>query len=446
MEGMETEKENTAATTSAVSISAETDKASPMPDATQKKKLLIYAHYYAPDVASTGQILQELAEGIKDTFDVTVICAVPSYTGTVDPAYRKKPFYFEELNGVKIIRVRVPAFTKRDKLSRVKNILSYYRGARKATALAGAQDYVYAVSQPPVLGGMLGVYGKKKLKAKLLYNIQDFNPEQIMAVGYSGAKPLLSLLLQIDKNSCRKADKVVLVGRDMAQTLENRFRGEAVPAYCVINNWMDEKKVHPLPISDARVAAFRKRYGLEDKFVVMYSGNLGLYYDLPGLIRLLKPYRDREDLAFAFVGEGAVEKELKEYAQAEGLGNVVFIPYQAKEDLVYSLNAADVHWVVNAKGIKGVSVPSKLYGVMAAGKPVLGVLEEGSEARLIIEETGCGLVAAPGDYAAVAEILEKFIKKEVDLAGMGAAGRAYLEKNLTKDVSMGKYVREIEEC
>lgn len=446
MEGMETEKENTAATMSAVSISAETDKASPMPDAAQKKKLLIYAHYYAPDVASTGQILQELAEGIKDTFDVTVICAVPSYTGTVDPAYRKKPFYFEELNGVKIIRVRVPAFTKRDKLSRVKNILSYYRGARKATALAGAQDYVYAVSQPPVLGGMLGVYGKKKLKAKLLYNIQDFNPEQIMAVGYSGAKPLLSLLLQIDKNSCRKADKVVLVGRDMAQTLENRFRGEAVPAYCVINNWMDEKKVYPLPISDARVAAFRKRYGLEDKFVVMYSGNLGLYYDLPGLIKLLKPYRDRENLAFAFVGEGAVEKELKEYAQAEGLGNVVFIPYQAKEDLVYSLNAADVHWVVNAKGIKGVSVPSKLYGVMAAGKPVLGVLEEGSEARLIIEETGCGLVAAPGDYAAVAEILEKFITKEVDLAGMGAAGRAYLEKNLTKDVSMEKYVREIEEC
>ncbi len=411
-----------------------------------KKKLLIYAHYYAPDVASTGQILQELAEGIADRFAVTVICAVPSYTGSVDPAYTEKPFYFETLNGVKIIRVRVPAFTKQNKLSRVKNILAYYRGARKATLLAGKQDYVYAVSQPPVLGGMLGVYGKKKCKAKLLYNIQDFNPEQIMAVGYSGMKPLLSLLMQIDKNSCRKADKVIIVGRDMAKTLENRFGGKDVPSYCVINNWMDEKKVRPLPSSDERVAAFRAKYGLDGKFVVMYSGNLGLYYDLPGLIRLLKPYRGRRDVAFAFVGEGAVEKELKEYARAEDLDNVVFIPYQAKEDLVYSLNAADVHWVVNAKGIKGVSVPSKLYGVMAAGKPVLGVLEEGSEARLIIEETGCGLVAAPGNYAAVAEILEKFISKQVDCAGMGAAGRAYLEKNLTKDVSMEKYVRTIEEC
>ena len=411
-----------------------------------KKKLLIYAHYYAPDVASTGQILQELAEGISDRFAVTVICAVPSYTGKVTPAYAEKPFYFEELNGVKLIRVRVPAFSKGNKLSRVKNILAYYRGARKATRLAGEQDYVYAVSQPPVLGGMLGVYGKKKLHAKLIYNIQDFNPEQIMAVGYSGAKPLLSLLMRLDKNTCRKADKVVVVGRDMAKTLEGRFAGEAVPPYCVINNWMDEKKVYPLPPDDPGVVAFRARYGLTGKFVVMYSGNLGLYYDLPGLMRLIVPYRDRTDVAFAFVGEGAVEKQLKEYAAKESLSNVVFIPYQAKEDLVYSLNAGDVHWVVNAKGIKGISVPSKLYGVMAAGKPVLGVLEEGSEARLIIEETGCGLVAAPGEYGEIASVLEKFLSKGLDLAGMGAAGRAYLEKNLTKDVSMQKYICAIEEC
>ncbi len=411
-----------------------------------RKKILIYAHYYAPDVASTGQILQDLAEGIRDRFEVTVICAVPSYTGKIDAAYTDRPFYFEELNGVKLIRVRVPPFSKESKLSRVKNIFAYWRGARKATLLAGEQDYVYAVSQPPVLGGMLGVYAKKKLKAKLIYNIQDFNPEQIMAVGYAGTAPLLALFMRIDKDSCRKADKVVVVGRDMAETLEGRFRGEEVPRYCVINNWIDEKKVYPLPLDNEVVAAFRVRYGLEGKFVVMYSGNLGLYYDLPGLMKLLKPYKDRTDLAFAFVGEGAVERELKAYAQKEGLSNVVFIPYQPKEALLYSLNAADVHWVVNAKGIKGVSVPSKLYGVMAAGKPVLGVLEEESEARLIIEETGCGLVAAPGNYEEIAAVLEKLIAKEPDLAGMGAAGRAYLEKNLTKDVSMEKYIREIEEC
>ncbi len=411
-----------------------------------KKKILIYAHYYAPDVASTGQILQELAEGMRDAFEVTVICTVPSYTGEIAPEYREKKFYIEYLNGVKLIRVPVPAFTKSNKFSRVKNILAYYNGAKKASKLVGKQDYVFTISQPPVLGGMLGVYGKKKCKAKLIYNIQDFNPEQIAAVGYSKMKPLLALLMAMDKRTCKKADKVVVVGRDMVNTLENRFKGQTMPAFCMINNWINEKEIYPLPPEDEKVLSFKKQYGLENKFVIMYSGNLGLYYDLPNLLKLAEPYKENENIVFAFIGQGAIEKDLKAYANDKDLKNVVFIPYQKKEDLIYSLNAADVHWVVNAKGIKGVSVPSKLYGVMAAGKPVLGVLEEGSEARLIIEETGCGLVTAPEDYEGIAALLNQFIQKQVDGQKMGELGRVYLEKNLTKDVSIQKYIREIEEC
>ena len=412
----------------------------------EKKKLLIYAHYYYPDVASTGQILQELAEGLTDSFEITVICTVPSYTGKIPPEYREKKFYFEQINGVNVVRVPVPEFSKENKLSRIKNILAYYGGAKKATRALGKQDYVFTISQPPVLGGLLGVYGKKKCKAKLIYNVQDFNPEQIMAVKYAGNKLLLSLLMSLDKRTCRKADKIVVVGRDMAETLQKRFEGKPVPEFCVINNWMDEKAVYPLPPTDGRVAAFREKYGLSDKYVVMYSGNLGLYYDLPNLLKLAEKYRDRRDVAFVFVGQGSVERELKEYVVKNNMENVVFAPYQKKEDLLYSLNAADVHWVVNAKGIKGVSVPSKLYGVMAAGKPVLGVLEEGSEARLIIEESGCGLVAAPADYQAIGEILDSFVSGKADGKTMGEKGRAYLEENLTKDVSVRKYAKEIGEC
>jgi glycosyltransferase involved in cell wall biosynthesis len=409
-----------------------------------KKKLLIYAHYYYPDVASTGQILQELAEGLKERFEITVICTVPSYTGTIEEKYKSKKFYFEEIGGVKVIRIRVPEFSKSDKLSRIKNILAYYTGAKKATKMAGKQDYVFTISQPPVLGGMLGVYGKKKCKAKFVYNIQDFNPEQIEAVGYSKLKPVLSVMKSVDKRSCRAADKVIVVGRDMAETLKKRFEGTPMPEFCVINNWIDEEKIYPLPQNDEKVNAFKEKYGLQNKFVVMYSGNLGLYYDLENLIRLAEPYKTDKDVVFAFVGQGSVEEKLKSYVAEKGLENVIFIPYQPKEDLNFSLNGADVHWVVNAQGIKGVSVPSKLYGVMAAGKPVLGVLEEGSEARMIIEESGCGLVAAPGDYDAIAEMLAKFIRREANISGMGTAGRNFLVKHLTKDISIGRYAEEIE--
>lgn len=129
-----------------------------------KKKLLIYAHYYAPDVASTGQILQDQAEGMKDEFDVTVVCTVPSYTGTIEEKYKKKKFYKEKINGAKIIRVPVPEFTKSSKISRIKNLAAYYINARKVTRMIENQDYVFTISQPPILGGMLGVYGKKKLR------------------------------------------------------------------------------------------------------------------------------------------------------------------------------------------------------------------------------------------------------------------------------------------
>ena len=150
-----------------------------------KKRMLIYAHYYIPDTASTGQILCEMAEGMLKQFDITVICVVPSYLGAIEDKYKTQKYYLEEINGVKVLRIRVPEFKKSDKKSRVKNILAYFFGAMAATFKVGKQDYVFSISQPPILGGLLGVWGKWVKHAKYIYNIQDFNPEQVLAVGYS---------------------------------------------------------------------------------------------------------------------------------------------------------------------------------------------------------------------------------------------------------------------
>lgn len=412
----------------------------------KKKNLLIYAHYYYPDVASTGQILKELTEGLKTTFNVTVICVVPSYTGTIAPEYKSKRYYEENIDGIKVIRVSVPEFSKTKKMSRIKNIIAYFFRAIGATYKVGNQDYVYSISQPPILGGILGVLGKWIKKAKYIYNIQDFNPEQTIAVEYSRNKFILSLMMGLDKFSCRMSDKVIVVGRDMQETLCNRFKNKKVPKNVFINNWIDEKEIYPLEENNEKVIAFKKKYGLENKIVIMYSGNIGLYYDLENLIKVIEKFKNRNDVAFAFIGEGSVKTQLVNYKVKNNIDNIVFIPYQDKANLIHSLNAADVHWVVNAKGIKGVSVPSKLYGVMAAGKPVLGVLEEGSEARIIIEDSGCGYVVEPGDYHGVETIIEKFINGHCDLKSMGGTGRENLIKNLAKDVSINKYIEEIKSC
>ncbi|HWT76047.1 MAG TPA: glycosyltransferase family 4 protein [Mobilitalea sp.] len=419
-------------------------------DKTAKKNLLIYAHYYYPDVASTGQILKELAEGLTDSFHVTVISVVPSYTGVIDPRYKTQSYFHENINGVDVLRVKTTEFSKGNKLSRIKNILTYFFRAIRATGKVGRIDYVYTISQPPILGGILGVVGKWLKHAKLIYNIQDFNPEQIMAVNYSKNKLLLKFMKELDKFCCQRANRVIVVGRDMVETLKRRFNGKKVPNYCFINNWIDEKEIYPLEESNDRVTEFKRKYGLEGKFVIMYSGNLGLYYDLENLMVVIEKFKDLKDTVFAFVGDGSVRERLVQYKETHEMGNVVFIPYQDKEALIYSLNAGNVHWVVNAKGIKGVSVPSKLYGVMATGKPVIGVLEEGSEARIIIEETGCGYVVEPSNYAGIENIIRKILddrnSKGMDmdyLAEMGRQGREYLARNLTKDISIIKYKNAI---
>ena len=412
-----------------------------------RKNLLIYAHYYYPDVASTGQILTELAEGLQDTFHTTVICTVPSYTGKVSQHYRKHKYYYENINGVDVLRIRVPEFRKNFAPSRIVNIVSYFFSAIAATVRVEQQDYIFTISQPPILGGMLGVIGKRLKKAKLIYNIQDFNPEQVKAVDFTNNRMILSTMMWLDKRSCRGADKIIVVGRDMVDTLKRRFPDQMV-SYAHINNWIDEQEIYPLPEDDREVIAFKQKFGLDDKLVFMYSGNIGLYYDLPNILKIISRFRKHREVCFAFIGEGSVLEELKDYKQTQKLDNVIFIPYQDKKDLIYSLNAGDVHFVMNAKGIKGVSVPSKLYGVMAVGRPVLGILEEGSEARLIVEEAQCGITVAPERYDEIAGLIQKFIDEysKEERMRMGENGHRYLLEHLTKEVSIEKYKEEILSC
>lgn len=422
-----------------------------MSPGSEKRRLLIYAHYYIPDAASTGQILRELAEGLLNQFDITVICVVPSYLGIVEEAYKKKKYYKERLGGVTVLRVRVPEFTKTKKYSRIRNILAYFFGAMSATFRVGKMDYVLAISQPPILGGLLGVWGKWIKRAKFIYNIQDFNPEQTLAVGYSKNRLLIRTMMFFDKFSCQQSNLIITVGRDLVDTLQKRFDGKKMPNVTMINNWINEREIYPLKKDHPGVMAFRKQYSLEGKFIVMYSGNIGLYYDLENLMKVIRKFtpgtktNNGREVAFVFVGDGSMRKHLIAYAETHHMDNVFFVPYQKKEDLIYSLNAGDVHWVVNAKGIKGVSCPSKYYGCAAVQAPVLGVLEKGSEIRCIIEETRGGLCSEPGDYKTVEKNLRWFIEhaQNAEITAMGKRGRKYLEQHLTKDISVRKYAEAI---
>ena len=408
-----------------------------------KKRLLVYAHYFYPDVASTGQILTELCEGLQDDFGITVICVVPSYNGEVHEKYKKQRMYVEDYKNIKVVRLRVPEFDKRSRISRIRNILAYFFNAIYATFKVGRQDLVFSISQPPILGGLLGVIGKFSKRSKLIYNIQDFNPEQTEAIGFAKNKLVISIARSLDKLSCRYSDVVIVVGRDMKETLKKRFKYKKVPRCVVINNWVDENDIYPLPRLHPKVEDFKKKYGLDNKLVFMYSGNLGLYYDLENIIKVIGEFKDRKDIVFVFIGDGSIKQELIDYKVENGLMNVKFIPYQDKKDLIYSLNSADVHIVTNAKGIKGVSVPSKIYGVMATGRFILGVLEEGSEASIIIKDSNAGICCEPGNYRNIFEQIKFLSSRTGIIDENNDRGYKYIVENFSKKRSISKYTETL---
>lgn len=410
-----------------------------------KRKLLMYTNYFYPEVATTGQILTELAEGLSTTFDITVICEVPSYAQDIEKCYKKQRFYFERYKEMNVLRVRVPEVNKQSRFSRIKYILSYFLNCIWATYKVGKFDLVFTVSQPPILGGILGVIGKKVTGGKLMYQIMDFNPEQTIAVNYASNRLILEAMMWWDKRSCRKSNIVVTLGRDMQETLQNRFRGERVPNNVVINNWIDEEDIHPLPSDDKKVLEFKEKYGLAHKFVIMTSGNIGLYYDFENILKVMTKFRNDSSVAFVFVGDGSIKPKLQEYVNKHKISNVFFIPFQEKKDLVYSLNAADVHIVTNAKGIKGVSVPSKIYGILAVNKPVWGILEKGSEAWRIIEESNCGVLVEAGDNEGMEDSLAKIIEHKQDFVNKHSTGREFLLKGLTKNQSIHAYEKVLME-
>ena len=272
-----------------------------------------------------------------------------------------------------------------------------------------------------------------------------------MAVSYTKNTVLLNMMMLADKFTCRQSDLIITVGRDLVETIHRRFQGKNVPKTIMINNWIDETEIYPLDMQHPKVLSFKRQYGLKGKFIIMYSGNLGLYYDLENLIKVIQKFKpgtttmDGREVIFAFVGAGSILETLQAYKEKHHMENVYFIPYQEKSALNYSLNAADVHWCVNAKGIKGVSCPSKYYGIAAAAKSVLAVLESGTEIRCIIEQTKSGLCADPGDYEAVEQNIRWFIDHaHTDrLTEMGKNGRDYLLTHLTHTVSVKKYKNEI---
>jgi glycosyltransferase involved in cell wall biosynthesis len=396
-----------------------------VPTQTDKPRLLVLNQYYWPGVEATAQLLTDLCEALADEYEIRVL------TGMLrghEPLPQRA-----SRNGVEIVRVRSTAFERSRLGLRGLNYVSYL-GAALVTALAGPKpDLVLCMTDPPMIGDV-GLAVSKRCGAPLLVISEDVFPEIATKLRRLESPVLIGVLRQLVRLYLKRADRVVAIGETMRQRLE--AKGAPGERLRVIPNWIDTASITPREHENEWK---RGRQKLAGKFVVMHSGNVGHAQDLDTLVRATTFLRDLDDLAVVIIGFGARHAEIQSLAARLETDKVRFLPYQPRELLPLSLAAANLHFVGLARGLSGYVVPSRLYGILAAGRPVIVSADADSETAQVVSEVGCGIVLPPGRPELVARAIRDAYEGRLDLEEMGRRGREYVTAEADRDVAVRRY-------
>lgn len=364
-------------------------------------KICFFNRSYPPDQGSTGQLLSELAEDLvrRHGCEVTVVAGIP--TSSAAPLERRPrwwaPVHEERLSGVRVLRAWGTSFPPRLFARRAANYLTYFFSACLAGLRVGRPDVVVSLTDPPVIG-LAALFTARIRRARFVFLCQDIFPEAARLLEDFRSEWVNRRLDGIYRCLLRHADRVIALGETMRRRLIE-VKGADPRKIVVIHNWADSASIVPGPKQNP----FSERHRLSGSFVVMHSGNVGVSQNLETLIETAKLLEPHPEIVVAIVGDGIKRNDLERNAHSLGLTNVRFIPYQPKGLLSHSFASADLFVISLKKGLAGYIVPSKLYGVLAAGRPFIAAVEPECEAAEIASRFGCGLVVPPGDSKALAE-------------------------------------------
>ncbi len=384
-------------------------------------RIAFFNRSYYPDFGATGQLLTELCEDLAARHGnrVTVVAGVP-ITNDVPLASAPRwyrPVCREEHNGVRILRAFGTSFRPRRFVGRFSNYISYFVSAALASARLGRADVIVALTDPPIIGLVAGL-AARVTGARMVFLCEDIFPEVARLLEDFQSRRVEAVLERVSRHIVRRADRVVALGDTMKRRLIET-KGADTAKIRVIHNWADAEAIVPV----GKDNPFSRAHGLADKFVLMHSGNVGLSQNVDVLLDVAEGLRDIENAVVAIVGDGARKPVLVAEAARRRLENVRFFPYQPKENLSDLFSTADVFLVSLKHGLAGFIVPSKLYGILAAGRPFVASADEDCEAAQIAREHDCGLVVPPGDGAAITDAVRRLHADTVRRQAMGANAR-----------------------
>ncbi len=398
-------------------------------------RILLLNQFYPPDTAATGQLLADLAEGLVERgHDVHVLCSRRAYGGgkTRYPARSVR-------GGATIHRVAATGFGRARRIGRAIDYLSFYALASVRAMTLPKTDVCVALTTPPFIG-LIGAMCSRLRRTRLVLWTMDLYPEIAVALGVlQPDRAPHRLFARLSRRLYRRAAKIVSLGEVMTGRLIDA--GAPPDNILTAHNWVPGESVRPVRSNDS---AIRRAWGLGDEFALMYSGNLGLGHDLDTVLLAMAELEDDLPIRGLFVGAGRGLEPLRAQAARLGLTNVDFHPPRPLEQLSDTLAAGDAHVVSQRPGTEGLIVPSKLYGALAAARPVLFIGPDATEAADIIRSARAGLVVPPGDRGRLADAIRMLASDDRLRAEMGDNGRRYYEDRLGKDRSVDRIADAIE--
>jgi glycosyltransferase involved in cell wall biosynthesis len=359
----------------------------------RKPRLLVLNQYYWPGVEATAQLLTELCEALADDLEIKVVTG--QLHGQDEEPHRSAR------NGVEIVRVPSTSFERSKLLARASNYATYLTSALLGGLRGPRPDVVLCMTDPPIVAN-IALLVARRFRVPLVVISQDVFPEIAVQLKRLENPVVMSLLRSLVGLYLRRADRIVAIGDTMRLRLEEK--GAPPDRVLVIPNWIDTTRLGPLDKSNH----WSQSRGIDEKFVVMHSGNVG-------------------------------HAELVALAELYEVDQVQFLYYQSRGVLPQSLSAADLHVVGLASGLAGYVVPSRLYGILAVGRPVIVAADAESETAQVVERAGCGIVVPPGRPELLARAIRDAHDGTYDLEAMGARGREWVEREADRSVAVRRY-------
>jgi colanic acid biosynthesis glycosyl transferase WcaI len=396
-------------------------------------KIVVLHQHYWPEIAATAQILTDLCEDLAAAgHRVTVLCGQPSYRRLASSAVRLPVCEYHA--GVEIRRVWSYIPTERSIPKRLLHYGTYFASSLVRCLSMTQPDVCFAMSTPPLLLGISGVVMRMAREIPFVYSVQDLYPDIAIHLGVIAPEGVTAKIIEAASRLCfRRAAHLVTLSHGMAERICNK--GISSKHISVIPNWADTSTITPV----ARDNAFAREHGLTDSFVVQYSGNLGLSQGLECLVHAAELVKELP-VTFLLVGDGNVRGALEADVARRCLSNVRFLPPQPRGRLSELLGSSDVGLVTMKRGVGGDLVPSKLYGIMSAARPVLASVESNSEVARALQTHRCGLTVPPETPTAIADAVRKlFATPRHTLDTWGTRGREACIAHYSRRSSTDRY-------